>query len=106
MLDRFWWSTWVYGIAGGVSQENLTRMISIEKDFWDDIVPDCLFLLRRSESENESQQQAKLSEEYGKLAKVERQSHPIVEIQNDSTIDQTLKTISDHLNSFGIVAGS
>jgi dTMP kinase len=34
VLDRFWWSTYVYGITTGVDREVLERMIATEKAAW------------------------------------------------------------------------
>src|ERR1044071_4273325 len=31
VLDRFWWSTWVYGKVGGVSPKILRAMIQLER---------------------------------------------------------------------------
>lgn len=45
VLDRFWWSTYVYGVASGASQESLELMIEIEKISWGKVVPDVLLLV-------------------------------------------------------------
>ena len=45
VLDRFWWSTYVYGLDSGVGQESLELMIEIEKNAWEDLVPDVLLLV-------------------------------------------------------------
>src|SRR5205809_615954 len=32
VLDRYWWSTWVYGITGGVPKSSLKTMLSLEAE--------------------------------------------------------------------------
>src|SRR5205807_9492775 len=49
VMDRFWWSTLVYGRVGGADQESLSAMIDLEKHHWTGIVPAILFLLDRKE---------------------------------------------------------
>src|SRR5689334_19509969 len=39
VLDRFWWSTFVYGTVNGVHQRSLRRMINIERLHWSGIRP-------------------------------------------------------------------
>ncbi|MDH4100651.1 MAG: hypothetical protein OEV28_08780 [Nitrospirota bacterium] len=45
VLDRFWWSTYVYGLDDGVSESQLQLMIDIEKNAWGSIRPDIVFLV-------------------------------------------------------------
>ena len=37
VLDRFWWSTWVYGAAFGVPVRSLEAMIELEQLHWDNV---------------------------------------------------------------------
>lgn len=39
ILDRFWWSTIVYGLVAGVRKEALTAMTDLEKLIWDGTEP-------------------------------------------------------------------
>jgi dTMP kinase len=45
ILDRFWWSTYVYGLDSGVQESQLKFMINIEKTAWGEIKPDIVFLV-------------------------------------------------------------
>lgn len=45
VLDRFWWSTYVYGLDDGVRKSQLQLMINVEKAAWGSILPDILFLV-------------------------------------------------------------
>ena len=49
VLDRFWWSALVYGLAGGADQKLLQQMIAVEKVAWGSILPNLLFLIDRSQ---------------------------------------------------------
>src|ERR1700736_1746011 len=49
VLDRFWWSTYVYGIVSGVDRDVLDRMIGTEKAAWGITKPTVLFVIDRSE---------------------------------------------------------
>lgn len=46
-LDRFWWSTIVYGIVDGVSEEVLDLLVRAEREVWEDLMPNQLFLIDR-----------------------------------------------------------
>jgi len=47
VLDRFWWSTWVYGLESGVSTDSLNAMLALEKIHWQKVTPNAIFLIRR-----------------------------------------------------------
>lgn len=47
VLDRFWWSTYVYGIASNVDRKVLERLIATEKAAWGMETPSILFLIDR-----------------------------------------------------------
>jgi thymidylate kinase len=48
VLDRFWWSTYVYGRDSGVSEQSLELMIQLEKRAWGTVLPDILLLIDSS----------------------------------------------------------
>ena len=48
VLDRFWWSTWVYGHATGVARSLLAKLLEIENLAWGDVMPTTVFLISRS----------------------------------------------------------
>jgi thymidylate kinase len=102
LLDRYWWSTWVYGRLSGVNTTALTAMIGLERQYWRDLVPRSIFLLSRSadfiepDSRNAFIEQ---SHEYFLLASRAKES-PVVHISNNAAIDvaaaETLRVI-EHL---------
>lgn len=47
VLDRFWWSTWVYGAASGIDERTLRAMIRLERIHWKRVKPSVVFLVER-----------------------------------------------------------
>jgi dTMP kinase len=45
ILDRFWWSTYVYGLDNGVQESQLRLMINVEINAWGTLKPDIIFLV-------------------------------------------------------------
>lgn len=54
LLDRFWWSMWVYGTADGMSPVMLDALVRCEHAAWGEVRPDALFLITRSDSLREA----------------------------------------------------
>jgi phosphopantetheine--protein transferase-like protein len=91
VLDRFWWSTFVYGITGGVDRRILLDMIVVERRAWGPILPDHLFLITRTAPLKPEPQDlwAMWRNAYCDLAHSEQQQYPITVIDNDGAIEQT-----------------
>lgn len=47
LLDRFWWSTYVYAHKSGVPASQIRTMLDVETASWGDIVPKIVFLVQR-----------------------------------------------------------
>lgn len=90
LLDRYWWSTWVYGTVAGIPQSHLEAILSIEKLVWQDIVPSSVFLLKRSQSSSDQ----RLVDAYESLAKQEADGHPIAIINNDMAVGSVVNEVS------------
>ena len=91
VLDRFWWSTWVYGQAGSAQSSTLEALIQAERLHWRDIKPDALFLIDRSNDGVDRDARKPLREGYEVLSDRERDQHPIHQIQNDGTVEDSLE---------------
>jgi thymidylate kinase len=79
ILDRFWWSTLVYGKVGGISEATLKALIAPELRLWSD-QPTTLFLVDRDAPINRDEDPAvwqKIREQYAKLADQEKSTHRI-----------------------------
>ena len=90
ILDRFWWSTWIYGRAASVETPTLDALIKVERLHWRDIKPDALFLVDRSNDVVDSEASAPLREGYQVLSDNEKGRYPIHRIQNDAAVEDSL----------------
>lgn len=92
VLDRYWWSTWVYGRQGSVPAEMLHAMLRVEELRWEDMRPTLIFLIRRSLGSSDPM----LLSYYQELAHLEATRNPlipIVKVDNDGSIDEALRDI-------------
>ena len=73
LLDRFWWSTYVYGLAGGVEENIIQSIIAPELLYWKDIDIKKIFLIERREREKDFElgKESNIIDEYRKLAQKE-----------------------------------
>src|SRR5437016_10326008 len=88
VLDRYWWSTWAYGIATGVNRSALKTMIHLELLYWRGVTPTALFLVERKTKRGHGQdmRNSKILDEYYNLAKRERKHFPVHIIKNDEAL--------------------
>lgn len=95
VLDRFWWSTYVYGIVDGVSPATLDAMIAIERAAWAPVRPDRLFLIARNEPFRQEPMDLwpHWQEAYLALARTEASSHPVTVVNNDGELKQAEERI-------------
>jgi len=95
VLDRYWWSTWVYGRESGANFATLDAMINCERLQWGTVQPAVLYLVSRKDSLRPDdagdvwQRRMKL---YHSLAD-QRHDHPIRQVSNDSTERETLDAV-------------
>ena len=89
LLDRFWWSTWVYGRASGVNCEILEAMIEVERRQWRDRKPDVVFLVDRVESPHEDgDRRSRLRAAYRDVFAREADKYPAQLVRNDGSLDE------------------
>jgi len=96
ILDRFWWSTLVYGAVNGVDMEVLQHMINAEKVAWDNVVPTLAVLLKRDEPFCERPEHVNwysLCSEYGRLAEKEKVKYPVEVVVPSENVEATSKRI-------------
>lgn len=91
LLDRYWWSTWVYGMADGLPIAQLESMIAIEKLVWQGVIPTALFLLNRSSTTVNSA----IAMAYRELTEQECGKYPVAALANDAGIDVITDVITD-----------
>lgn len=96
VLDRYWWSTYVYGLNSGVSKQLLQALIEVETAVWRTTLPAMLFLIDRDSpwrQNEESAQWRDLRLLYRDLAHQERNRYPVVVVQNESGVEETVNRL-------------
>jgi len=86
ILDRFWWSTWVYGMHQGIDPDYLDAIINAERKRWGAVRPSLLLALDRSEAlrtEHDHDSFSHLRVLYKKVAEQEKDQYPIIAIENE-----------------------
>jgi len=89
LLDRYWWSTWAYGVEGGVSTSLLDAILEVEHQVWRGVVPATLFYVTRSQSKAT----AELCEAYETLIGRESLKHPIERVDNNGGLSETTEVL-------------
>lgn len=96
LLDRFWWSTLVYGKLAGANTRTLRDLIKIERRHWGRVSPSVLFLISRETTPGgpaSGFDRQRLHLEYRRLAAQEQHKHAVIAIANDSTVEAALGEI-------------
>ncbi|MBY0561004.1 nucleotide kinase domain-containing protein [Hyphomicrobium sp.] len=95
ILDRFWWSTLVYGKAGGIESSTLKALIEPEIRLWGD-QPMTLFLIDRDtpiDRDEDAGYWQKLRGLYAGLAKESISAHRVESIYNTATLTDAMSEI-------------
>jgi thymidylate kinase len=92
VLDRYWWSTWVYGVVGGIRANVLEALIEAERRAWGKWQPGILFHVTRSTPlrDESSDTWRKLQTEYNALAKGEAGKYPIQILSNNGELEDAV----------------
>lgn len=96
ILDRFWWSTLIYGVVGGVDRKVLEALVAVERLLWGDFRPTVVVVLRRDAPINRDEPLPRwlsLRDEYDRLAREERKVCRVEVIENVGTLGETLTQI-------------
>src|SRR5215510_14775272 len=96
VLDRFWWSTIVYGIVSGISHHTLDARIGLELTVWGSMQPTALFLIRRSHPVRPEpmDQWRQWRDIYGRLAAEQAKKYPVYLIYNDGPIEEAVDALA------------
>ncbi len=97
VLDRFWWSTWVYGNASAVDRHSLDAMIRVERLQWNGVKPAVVFMIDRAGSFSQDQSRDQLRKGYDALIEKEQSRYPIRVIHNDASVDESLDQLLENL---------
>jgi dTMP kinase len=85
VLDRFWWSTWVYGRAVGAPPAVLESLIEAERLLLGPVVPAVVFLVCRTEPLRDDMPAAEfltLSRLYHTLGRAQASSHEVMTMED------------------------
>lgn len=96
LLDRYWWSTYVYGLANGINSGILQEIIKPELIYWENIKVNKIFLIQREnrvKDYNEIKEQ-RIVNMYLELAN--KESKCII-IENNGTVDNVINKIFDSM---------
>jgi dTMP kinase len=96
ILDRFWWSTSVYGQLYGLDKTLVESIIAPEIHIWGEIVPTAVFLLERNVplEFTVSDQWLRCTSLYSRLADTQSEKHRVVRVSNDGEICTALAAIT------------
>lgn len=96
VLDRFWWSTKVYGLAAGVSKRILDGMIAVEIAAWSGVSPTRVVLIQRTLPlrPEPKPQWHRWSELYESIAVEEGKRVPVVRFKNDGSIEKAARGLA------------
>jgi thymidylate kinase len=103
VLDRFWWSTKVYGLAGGINGRLLDNMIAVEFAAWGSTWPSRVFLVRRrTPLRPEPGSQWRLwCELYERVSLEEQRRTKIVTIDNNDSIEVAVRQLALSFDAMG-----
>ncbi|MBP7677875.1 MAG: hypothetical protein KBB14_16300, partial [Thermoanaerobaculia bacterium] len=93
VLDRYWWSTWVYGVVGGARRDVLEQAIALERSQWAQNEPAAVFLITRAEpfrAETSPGTWTQLVAEYSLLAAREAARTRVLELRNDGALESAV----------------
>jgi thymidylate kinase len=96
ILDRFWWSTWVYGLDGGAIRTTIDALVECERKHWGALSPAVVILITRQHSlrpEDAGPAWARRLSLYRELADRERTQYPVRTVSNDAAEVETLARV-------------
>jgi thymidylate kinase len=101
VLDRFWWSTMVYGLVSGVSPHVLRAMIQLELMAWEPIRPTALFFLHRRHPlrPEPMDQWRRWCDVYKAVAAEQANTCPIHLIDNNGSVEETMEALARAVQS-------
>jgi hypothetical protein len=104
VLDRYWWSTWVYGITEGIAPSTLEAMVQTERSQWGSVLPAVAVLLRRDSStarDENPEAWDTLRDAYDALAARESARHPVQLVLNTERVSDTVAHVLAALETLG-----
>jgi len=92
VLDRFWWSTWVYGQRSGVPLGLLQAIVAPERFMWGSVKPMIVFLVERALAQPTVEDpNVELTSMYRDLVRCEDRDQRVFTIKNSSTVESAVQ---------------
>lgn len=100
ILDRYWWSTYVYGAVDGIGQDYLERLIAIEELAWKNITPDFIILIDADKpfGIEITNKWDRLRKVYKKIYQRKKNDNNVFLLKNDSTMQDLANKIIQLVN--------
>ncbi len=98
VLERCWWSTWVYGVCAGGDPQTLEAIVAVERQLWADTQPSVVFLVDRTAAESDTSRTDRIRVGYEELANYERGKYPIRRVENNGSIREAVVLMLVHLS--------
>jgi dTMP kinase len=102
VLDRYWWSTWVYGTDAGAREHTLRALVECERQHWGKLTPSVLILIVRDDSLRAADAGPAWNrrlELYRAIARQEQAHYPVRIVSNDTSesdaLDRVAKAVED-----------
>lgn len=95
VLDRYWWSTRVYGLVGGAREDILDKLIEAEQVAWEGWLPTAVFCIGRSTPlrDEPPEMWSRWKDGYELMIAQESGRYPIHHVRNESSISDCLASI-------------
>lgn len=101
LLDRYWWSTVVYGAVSGVRRSFLNAIIKAEQLCWRNLNPLAIFLITRSSKfsphSSDKKLEDSLAREYAALASRAKSRGLVEIINNEGILDETASHVKKRI---------
>lgn len=93
LLDRFWWSTLVYGKVSGANAAAIHRLVDVERELWREHSYAVILIARRRKRPTAGRRA--LEREYRKLAAREAGHYPIEVFNNEADLDASATALAE-----------
>jgi dTMP kinase len=100
LLDRYWWSTVVYGTMSGVRSTSLNAMVDLEVSVWNGVLPAIVFNIRRGkplDRKFDDRIWEALNKNYHEIAMVESSKYEVVTVENDDQLQVVTERIIERM---------
>lgn len=102
VLDRYWWSTWVYGTTANLNSQVRDLLIGLELAIWRGVKPSCIFLVRRkrpSASEHSPENWETLVSLYDEIRLQQANQVRILDVDNSGDFQDSFRFVLNEVQT-------